>query len=173
MLPTTKPDTTTRVTEAQILQALASLAGLPSRQADEDGVDKAMYFVALEGVTRYALSEAVKAVMRNKLGHTFFPSPVELRRLCDDAQRPLNEMARRVAVTEQMARDREEHRRIRETWTPEARARAKARYDAFCRDHEANKAKQASPERIGPPLDPELLALVEDAPSPFTTAVMA
>lgn len=137
-------------------------------------MDKAMYFVALDGVTRYALSEAVKAVMRNKLGHTFFPSPVELRRLCDEAQRPMHEMARRVAMTQQMAQERDEHRRIRETWTPEARERARAIYDEYCRSHEASKVKgRSTDERFGPPLDPAVLALVEDAPSSFTTAKIA
>jgi hypothetical protein len=79
MLPALKSDTTTRATEAQVLQALASLAGLPSRQADDAELDRKMYHVALEGVSRYALNEAVKAIIRGALGHTFFPSPVEMR----------------------------------------------------------------------------------------------
>lgn len=132
-----------------------------------------MYFVALEGVTRYALSEAVKAVMRNKLGHTFFPSPVELRRLCDEAQAPHNRMAERIRQREQQSRENAEFNRIAAQRTSAAKERVKAIYDAYCRDHEANKTQRATEDRIGPPLDPKLLALVEDAPTPFTTAKMA
>lgn len=126
-----------------------------------------MYFVALEGVTRHALSEAVKAVMRNKLGHTFFPSPVELRRLCDEAQAPHNRMAERIRQREQQSRENAEFNRVMAQRTPAAKERAKAVYDAYCRDYEAGKVKQQSEERIGPPLDPELLAKVPDARSSF------
>lgn len=165
MLPTKSPDTKTTVSEAQILQALASLAGLPSRQADEEGIDRAMYFVALEGVTRYALSEAVKAVMRNKLGHTFFPSPVELRRLCDEAQRPHSDYQRRVRITEEQQLERDEFNRIQASKTPEALARSRALWEQA----RARLAPDKEPEpRLT--LDPELVAKVPDAPSTFKRA---
>jgi hypothetical protein len=107
----------------QIIQALASLAGLPSRQADDAALDQQMYLVALESVTRYALSEAVKSIIRGGLGHTFFPSPVELRLACDRAQQPVRDMQRRITMTEENRRDREEFDRINAGKTAESRAR--------------------------------------------------
>lgn len=124
-----------------------------------------MYFVALEGVTRYALSEAVKGVMRNKLGHTFFPSPVELRKLCDEAQAPHSRMAERIRQREQQSRENAEFNRIAAQKTPQVIARQQAVYRDFCERHSKQKAKEA--DRFGPPLDPELLAKVPDAPSTF------
>lgn len=147
------------------MQALASLAGLPSRQADEEGIDRAMYFVALEGVTRYALGEAVKAVMRNRLNHTFFPSPVELRRLCDEAQRPHNDYQRRIRETEAQRKEREEFDRIQARKNPESLARSKALWESV-----RNTMGPDKPEEPRPLLDPELVAKVPDAPSTFKRA---
>lgn len=153
------------------MQALASLAGLPSRQADDEGIDKAMYFVALSGVTRYALSEAVKAIIRGGLGHTFFPSPVELRQQCDKAQRPHDEYARRVVMTEAQMRERQREAEFQARKTPEARARVSAAYERFCKDHAASKPKSdATP---GPILDPELVARIPDAPTTFKSPKVA
>lgn len=128
-----------------------------------------MYFVALEGVTRYALSEAVKGVMRNKLGHTFFPSPVELRRLCDEAQRPHQEYERRVRLTAEQAREREAWNRTQAERTPESRARVKAMLEHLSRIMPAaSKPGEPSVE-----LDPDLVAQVPDAPSTFKRASAA
>jgi hypothetical protein len=159
MLPAQRQDTTTRATEAQVLQALASLAGLPSRAADDAEMDQRMYFVALENVTRYALSEAVKSVMRGHLGHTFFPSPVELRKLCDEAQRPIAEHVRRERQREEQRRFRAEIDAFEAARTPEARARVAAIYRRFCESYD-EKAR-AEPYAT---LDPELVAMLPDAP---------
>lgn len=159
MLPDQRPDTTRLATESQVLQALASLAGLPSRQADDAALDQQMYFVALEGVTRYALSEAIKAVMRNKLGHTFFPSPVELRRLCDEAQRPIAEHLRVERQRDEQRRFRAEMDAYEAARTPEARARVAAIYRRFCESYD-DKARAESYTT----LDPELVAMLPDAP---------
>lgn len=145
------------------MQALASLAGLPSRQADDDGFDKALYFVALQGVTRYALSEAVKAISRGALGHAFFPSPPEFRMQCDAAQHPVNEQARRIRLTEAQMAERAEHARYQAMKTPKAKARVSAAYERFCADYE----KPEQPVRW---LDPELVAQVPDAPTKFKQA---
>lgn len=142
-----------------MLQALASLAGLPSRQSDDVVLEQRMYFVALEGVTRYGLSEAVKAVMRGKLGHTFFPSPVELRLLCDQAMRPHREYARRIRLTEHQMAERRRERAFQERKTPEARARVATAYEKFCEGY-----RQERPD-AAPLLDPELVAKVPDAPT--------
>lgn len=165
MLPSKAPDLKTKATEAQVLQALASLAGLPSRQQADLELARDMYFVALEGVSRYALSEAVKAVMRNKLGHTFFPSPVELRRLCDEAIAPHIEAERRIRQREQQARENAEMAVTQALKTPESLARSRRLYERFCEQYEASKPGH---EPFVPTLDPELVAKIADAPTAFT-----
>lgn len=160
MLPSKAPDLKTKATEAQVLQALASLAGLPSRQQADLELARDMYFVALEGVSRYALSEAVKAVMRNKLGHTFFPSPVELRRLCDEAVAPHIEAERRIRQREQQARENAEIAATQSLKTPESLARSRRIYERFCEQYEASKPGH---EPFVPTLDPELVARIPDA----------
>lgn len=132
-----------------------------------------MYFVALEGVTRYALSEAVKAVMRNKLGHTFFPSPVELRKLCDEAQAPHDRMAQRTRLRDEQARENAEFNRTIASRTPEGIARQQAAYRQYCAAYERTKQQEVREDRIGPELDPDLLAKVPDAPSTFKRAKVA
>lgn len=129
-----------------------------------------MYFVALEGVTRYALSEAVKSIVRGGLGHTFFPSPVELRMACDRAQQPVRDMRRRVAITEENRRDRDEFERINAAKTPEAKARVAAlisRLDASFESSRREEEEAVSAEirnRYG--IDGEALANVADRPIP-------
>ena len=148
-----------------MLAALASLAALPSRQADDAELDRRMYHVALEGVTRYALNEAVKAILRGALGHTFFPSPVELRQQCDAAQRPVNEQLRRERVSSDQARESAAWRRLRAQRTPAEIERVKAAYARACELHAAACGQlQPDPRPI---LDPKLLAQIPDAPSTF------
>lgn len=158
MLPTTTQDITTKATETQILQALVSLAGLPSRQADDADLDRKMYQVALNGVSRYALNEAVKAVVRGGLGHTFFPSPVELRQQCEKAMEPHYREAERVRIREAQARENREFDRTMSARSPEAVARVKSVYEKFCEGYR----KEA--EVFVPTLDPELVAQVPDNP---------
>lgn len=150
------------------MQALTSLAGLPSRQADDAEMDRRMYFVALEGVTRYALGEAVKSIIRGALGHTFFPSPVELRQQCDKAMEPHVRHAQRVRLSEQQARENAEFDRVRAQRTPEAIARQQAAYRRFCERYES----EMNPAHV-PVLDPDLVAKNPDAPSTFTKARVA
>jgi len=126
-----------------------------------------MYFVALEGVTRYALSEAIKAVVRGKLGHTFFPSPIEFRQLCDKAQQPHIDQAHRIRVTESNFAERRRMEMVHAGKTPEAKARVVAIYAKFCEGY-----RSVEPEFV-PTLDPELVAKVHDAPSTFTKAKVA
>lgn len=129
-----------------------------------------MYFVALEGVTRYALSEAVKAIIRGGLGHTFFPTPVELKLACDQAQRPIDDMNRRVRLTDEQLRERREHERFQASKTPEAKARVAALVASFhagCstskdEDHEAERAEIRA--RYG--ITDESLASIPDQPVP-------
>lgn len=51
-------------------------------------MDRAAYSVALENVTRYGISQAVRAIIQGSLDHVFFPSPPELRKECDRAMEP-------------------------------------------------------------------------------------
>lgn len=147
-----------------MIAVLARLSSLPSRQVaegTEDDAKDAMYR-ALKGVTRYALNDAMNAVLRNKLGHTFFPTPVELRRLCDEAQRPHQEYERRVRLTEEQLRERREYDRIQAMKTPESRARVRAMMQDLATLIGTHKTATGKPL-----LDPELVAQIPDAPSTF------
>lgn len=162
MLPATRPDLSIQATETQVLQALASLAVLPSRQAEDAALDQDMYRLALRGVSRHGLSQAVSAIMRGALGHTFFPSPVELRQQCDAAEEPLRRQIERDARRREWARENAEYARARAHRSPEAVARQQAAYKAFCEGYAQEPIAQ---ERVY--LDPELLAQVPDAPTKF------
>jgi len=122
-------------------------------------MDRQMYFVALSGVTRYALSEAIKAVHRNALGHPFFPAPSELRRLCDEAQAPVDRQAERERDMREQSEDRRRAAHYDALRTPAAKACVSAAYARFCAGYEA-------PENFVPTLDPALVALIPDNPNP-------
>jgi hypothetical protein len=130
-------------------------------------VERAMYFVALDGVTRYALNEAVKAIIRGALGHTFFPSPVELRKQCDAAMAPHIRQAERVRRHEALANENAEFERVIASRTPESITRVEAVYDQFCKQYRSPAAETA------PMLDPELVAQVPDAATFFKKAKTA
>lgn len=149
------------------MQALASLAGLPSRQADDADLDRKMYHVALAGVSRYALNEAVKAIIRGSLGHTFFPSPVELRQECDKAMEPVHRQARRERIVIEQSEENRQFLRVQAAKTPEAKAKVAARYAEFCKGYQKQAAVHEST------LDPELVAKVPDARSTFSKAKVA
>ncbi|MDE2104326.1 MAG: hypothetical protein KGL39_44220 [Patescibacteria group bacterium] len=78
-----KTDLWKTATETDKLQALIAMANLPSRQSMSADIDRATYFIALDGVTCHALSGAVRAILQGALGHAFFPSPPELRIECN------------------------------------------------------------------------------------------
>lgn len=134
-----------------------TLSGLPSRATTAGELDNAAFMMALEGVTRYGLSEAVKAILRGSLGHAFLPSPPELRIECDKAMEHHVFMRERIARQEQMERERKEH-----AWkgdpSPEAKARVAAIYAKFCEGYEKTKTEETLR------LDPALVALVPDNP---------
>jgi hypothetical protein len=120
-------------------------------------LDRAAYYIALEGVTRYGLAEAVKFILRGALGHAFFPSPPELRLQCDKSMEFHEMERRRIARREQMERERQEAAPHGEP-TPEARARVAATYAKFCAGYD----KAAAEDTLK--LDPELVAQVPDNP---------
>jgi hypothetical protein len=118
-------------------------------------LDNAAFMMALEGVTRHGLSEAVKFILRGALGHAFLPSPPELRIQCDKAMEWHIRERERIARQEHIRRDRLAP--IPEP-SPEAKARVSAVYAEFCKSYE----KAAAEDTLK--LDPELVAQVPDNP---------
>lgn len=94
-------------------------------------MDSAAYVVALKGATFYGLKEAVTAILQGALGHTFFPSPVELRQQCDKAMSWHDRERKRIAAREENARENAEFERAQAAKTPEAKARVKALMESF------------------------------------------
>lgn len=138
------------------------LGALPAREADSSGIDKAAYYLALEGTTKHGLFEASKAILRGALGHAFFPNPAELRQQCDKAMEHHVRMRDRVAVYERMARERIPDR------PPLTEAEKERQNERMARFHAAYHAKdpEAELEAIRRKYDPDLLAKIPDAPLP-------
>jgi hypothetical protein len=143
------------------------LAGLPARETGDSHIDKAAYYIALEGVTRYGLAEAVKFILRGALGHTFFPSPPELRIQCDKAMEWHDRERERIRRREQMERER-----IPERGEPtqQAKARVAAAYQQFLASYDGSKQSAEEAERAeiraryG--MTPEVLDAMRDQPVP-------
>lgn len=112
----------------------------------------------MEGVTRYGLAEAVKAILKGSLGHTFFPSPVELRRECDSAMQWHERERQRIVRDQQRRQENAEIERSHRNITPEARERVSKVYGEFCKVFEKPKPENSAT------LDPELLKQVPDNP---------
>lgn len=144
-------------TEMAKTAALASLAALPSRQMSSETLDRASYFVALEGVTRVGLAEAVKAILRGALGHAFFPSPPELRIQCDRAMEVYEDQRTREARRERLEREASEHRPVGPK-TPAQIERAKRLLANF---HDGYVRPS---DKFVPTLDPSLVAALPDNP---------
>lgn len=117
-----------------MLQCLSFLSGLPSRDSTNGQMEMAGYYVALEGVSKFAIQTAAKAIMRGSLGHTFYPKPPELRLLCEEVMRPIREAEARDRREAEIIREQQNDQRQRErsqaSWTPESRARATAKWEA-------------------------------------------
>ena len=154
------------------LKALAALNSLPSRQSRSVELSEASYFVALEGVTRYGLGEAVKNILRGALNHAFFPSPPELRIQCDKAMEWHEAQAEKVRRRE---RENEEFHRqqlgVPIPRTEEGKARQQAAYAAFCASHDDGERRQMEEQeradiraRYG--LTDEAIAGIKDRPNP-------
>jgi len=135
-------------------------------------LSEASYFVALEGVTRYGLGEAVKNILRGALNHAFFPSPPELRIQCDKAMEWHEAQAEKVRGRE---RENEEfHRQQLGVPTPRTeggKARQQAAYAAFCasRYRHARRAMEEAERadiraRYG--ITDESIAGIKDRPNP-------
>lgn len=140
-LPSIAQDVWKPATEADKMAALAGLGSLPSRATSSATLDKAAYYVALEGVTRYGLARAVKAILQGALGHEFFPSPPALRAQCDKAMEPHEEIRDRVRHREQLKAERIPDR---PEPTPEEKARVAAIYRRFCESTKASNQREAT-----------------------------
>lgn len=131
------------------------LKRLPSPPTSSAEFDQQVYFLALHGTTQHGLFEAVTAILRNALGHAFFPSPPELRGQCDKAMEYHEQMRERIARQEQIKRDREPE-------PPPLTADQRARHEELMRSFHAGYEKVAAEDTLV--LDPALVALVPDNP---------
>lgn len=149
------------------MKALILLAALPAREADSVSIDKAAYYLALEGTTRYGLNEAVKAILKGVLGHSFFPSPVEIRQQCDKAMSWHERERVRISRQEQIRRETPPDIPPR---TPEEKARVAAIMARFNAAFEREKHREIETERAeiraryG--MTEERLAAIKDQPLP-------
>ena len=109
-------------TQLQKMQALIMLSKLPMQNHTDLDVVKAVYFIALEGVTAFGLEQATKAIIRGSLGHAFMPSPPELRQECErimDVERDKLVRQRRLTWAEDGGDglpDDEARQRMNELW---------------------------------------------------------
>jgi hypothetical protein len=129
-LPVKQLDPWTKATDMEKLAALSALGSLPSRPVSSPELDSGGYFVALEGVTLYGLTIAVKAILQGALQHAFYPSPPELRRQCDEAMKWHERRAERQRLMERSAADF-----ANPAFVPkpdEARAKVAATYQSYC-----------------------------------------
>ena len=137
---------------------------MPSRLVGDDMLDRAAYYLALEGVTRFSLVEAAKAIIRGALGHTFFPSPVEIRMQCDKVMAPYVAARRRMEELAKQQRENEAYERTRQAAAKTGKDRARKAYADFVAGYEAMKRNE--PEGFVSSLDPELVARIPDRPAP-------
>ena len=155
--------------QEDMIKALISLGALPARESVNQQIEKASYYIALEGVTRYGLSEAVRAILKGALSHAFFPSPPELRMQCDKAMEWHERYREKQLREERYLRERRENNAIT-TRTPEAIARQQEAYRKFLSGYEdqqksADEAERAEIRaRYG--MTDEAVASIADQPIP-------
>ncbi|MGU3399246.1 hypothetical protein ACLBWS_05805 [Brucellaceae bacterium D45D] len=122
------------------------LASLPAREASNAEAVEAAYFIALEGVSFFALETATKSILRNGLGHPFFPSPPELRQECDKVMKPILEARARDHRDAEILKEQREEREARksavDSWTDESRARASSKWQQARAKIQADSASE-------------------------------
>lgn len=168
-LPAHQIDVWKPASQEDQIKALILLGALLARPADDVTVDKAAYYIALDGVTRHGLSEAVKAILQGKLGHTFFPSPPELRQQCDAAMEWHEREADRIRRREQMARERSPERSPLTEDEKQRQEERMARFHAGINDQKAAEAEalmasERAEIRAKYGMTDEVLASMRDAP---------
>lgn len=95
---------------------------MPSRKETSATISQAAYSIALEGVSRFSLETAARKILQGHLKHAFFPSPAEIRMVCDEVSRSVAEDAYRDKVTRQSISEARPVNRP----TPEVKARMAA-----------------------------------------------
>lgn len=115
------------------------LTSLPYRKTEDGKVRTDAYLIALEGVTRFGLGEATKAILRGSLGHGFYPSPVELRQQCDRAMDPVWRQGLAYKRKQERQAFNDAERKVMAQQTPEARERVRSTYEQYCARHEAQR----------------------------------
>lgn len=123
---TAAADVSTAATKADLRRALALLSSLPSQVAASPDLQLEATWIAIDGVTRHALSEAVKAILRGQLGRGFFPSPAELRKACDAAQQVVDHATENARLSEELERNRELFERRKRQFEASREARVAA-----------------------------------------------
>jgi hypothetical protein len=160
MIPAIQQDVWKPATEVEKIQALVTLSGLPSRETTAGEIDNAAFMMALDGVTRYGLSEAVRFILRGALDHAFLPSPPELRIQCDKAMEYHKQMRERIARQERIASERLPDIPPR---TADEIARHAERMARFYEASGYEDGRKIAQERVT--LDPALVAQIADAPT--------
>lgn len=145
-------------------EALASLSSLPSRVVGDAAIDRAAYYLALEGVTRFALIEATRSIHQGALKHAWFPNQVEFRMQCDKVMAPYVAARRRMEAQAKQQRENEAYERTRQAAAKAGKDRARKAYADFVAGYEAMKRNE--PEGFASSLDPELVAKIPDRPAP-------
>ena len=166
---TNQIDHWSKASDQDKIKALASLNSLPSRQTDTVEISEAGYFVALEGVTRYGLTEAVRSILKGGLNHAFFPSPPELRMQCDKAMEWPERQREREFREQRYIRERRENNNIVQR-SPEGVARQQEAYRKFLAGYadEKNSADEAERAEIRSRygITDEAVASIDDQPIP-------
>lgn len=113
-----------------MLECLTLLSGLRSRASDNAGVNVALYYIALKGVTRHGLQVATENIIQGSLGHPFLPDPPELRQECNRVMKPILEAQARDAENARILKGQKEMLEAMRSgnWTPESRARASEKW---------------------------------------------
>jgi len=109
-----------------MLECLTLLSSLPSRASVSDQINLAGYYIALEDVSRHGLQTATKLILQGSLGHTFLPSPPELRQECNKVMKPILEAQAWEAERARILKEQKEMLDAMKagTWTLESRQRA-------------------------------------------------
>lgn len=122
------------------------LTSLPSRASGDSTVNVASYYLALEGVSRFAIQTATRQIMQGALGHGFLPSAPEIRMQCDEVMRPIREMEardrREAAILREQREDQRQRAQSQSTWTPESRARESAKWQEVKAKMQAEKVSE-------------------------------
>lgn len=146
-LPATTTDVWTPANDGDKMSALAALACLPSRATSSAELDRAGYYLALDGVTRYGLSIAVRAIIQGALNHAFFPSPPELRLQCNKAMEAHERMAENIRRRERENADFNRLHGNPPERTEASKARVAALHEAYRQQVDGEEAARAEAER--------------------------